>query len=157
MRIPAALGAAAALALAACGDGNNNDKKNQLDTAMSGTWAGTATLTIEGVATPTSFPGELDVAVSGDQATVSKLCLDAAASGSVVAKGDGSAASWNGTQACPAIDFEDCTGVVMTFKTVNLALAGTTLTATGTGTAEGCSLTKGFTITLTGTKAGNPQ
>ncbi len=153
MRITAALGAAAALALAACGGSSNNDTKNKLDGAMAGTWSGTATLTIEGVPTPSSFPGALDVAVSGDQATVSKLCLDAA-SGSVVAKGNGSTASWSGTQACPAVDFQDCTGVVMTFKTVNLALAGTTLTANGTGTAEGCSLSKGFTVTLTGTKAG---
>jgi hypothetical protein len=126
----------------ACGGGN-------LNTAMNGTWAGPATLTLSGES-PQSFSGEVQVAVSGENATFSGFCLDG--TGSVVAHGSGNSASWSGSFACPAVAFTGCSSVVLTFQSASATLNGSTMNAQGAGNAAGCTVSKGFTISIAGTQ-----
>ena len=125
----------------ACGGGD-------LNTAMNGTWAGTATLTISGEASQT-LSGQLQVAVSGQNATFTGVCLDG--SGAVTAHGSDNSASWSGSLVCPAVQFQ-CGPVVMTFQSASATLNGSTMNAQGAGNAAGCGLSKSFTISLAGTK-----
>jgi len=127
----------------ACGGGGN------LNTAMNGTWAGPATLTISGES-PQSFTGSIQVAVSGDTATFSGICLDG--SGSVTAHGSGNSASWSGSFPCPAAPFTGCSSVVLTLQSASATLNGSTMNAQGGGNAAGCGISKGFTLSIAGTK-----
>jgi len=125
----------------ACGGGD-------LNTAMNGKWAGQATLTISGES-PQTIPGGVQVAVSRQSATFTGVCLDN--SGSVTAHGSGNSASWSGSLVCPAVQFT-CGPVVMTFQSASATLNGSTMNVQGAGNAAGCGLSKGFTISLAGTK-----
>jgi hypothetical protein len=132
-------------AAAACGGSSGGP----LDPAMGGTWSGTATLTLQG-GSPQTFPGDLTLTVSGQDATMASVCLDG--SGSVTMHGSGESASWQGSLVCPPVVFTGCSAVTLTFQSVNVALNGSTLTAQGAGSASGCGTTLGFTLGLTGTK-----
>jgi hypothetical protein len=129
----------------ACGGSSGGN----LNTAMNGTWAGPATLTFEGEQ-PQSFTGQVHVLVSGQDATFSSICLDG--SGSIVAHGNGNSASWSGSLACPAVQFSLCPSVVLTFHSASATLNGSTLNAGGAGNAAGCNVSKGFTVSIMGTK-----
>jgi len=129
----------------ACGGSSGGN----LNTAMNGTWAGPSTLTITGQS-PQSFTGEVQVAVSGQNATFSAICLDG--TGSVVAHGSGNSASWSGSYPCPAVQFTGCSSVVMTFQSASATLNGSTMNSQGTGSAVGCGISTGFTIAINGTK-----
>src|SRR5438128_1306077 len=83
----------------ACGGSSSGGSVN---TAMNGTWSGPATLTISGEPSQT-LSGQLQVAVSGKNATFTGVCLDG--SGSVTAHGSGNSASWSGSLVCPAVQF----------------------------------------------------
>jgi len=91
----------------------------------------------------------VQVAVSGQNAAFTGVCLDA--SGSVTAHGSGNSASWSGSLVCPAVQFT-CGPVVMTFQSASATLNGSTMNVQGAGNAAGCGLSKGFTISLAGTK-----
>jgi len=96
--------AALLLATFACGG-------SDLDSAMNGTWSGPGTVTISGNA-PLSFDGQVRIAVSGRTATLSGPCLDR--SGSIALEGTGTSASWQGSYACPALQFSNCASVTLT-------------------------------------------
>jgi hypothetical protein len=90
-----------AIALACGGSSNSQD----LDPAFSGQWTGPATLTISGE-TPQSYTARLVIAVSGQNATFSDVCLDG--SGSLTIQGSGRSATWSGNYACPPVQFTNC-------------------------------------------------
>src|SRR5204863_3415910 len=96
-----------------------------------------------------TIPGGVKVAVSGQNAAFTGVCLDQ--SGSVTAHGSGNSASWSGSLVCPAVQFT-CGPVVMTFQSASATLNGSTMNVQGAGNAAGCGLSKGFTISLAGTK-----
>jgi hypothetical protein len=135
-----------AIALACGGSSNSQD----LDPALNGQWTGPATLTISGE-TPQSYTARLVIAVSGQNATFSDVCLDG--SGSLSIHGSGSSASWQGSYACPPVAFTNCSAVTMTFTSASVVLNGSALSAQGSGTATGCSQSKAFTIAMTGSKS----
>ena len=132
-------------AASACGGSSGGN----LDPALGGTWNGNATLTLQG-GSPQTFPGDLSLTVSGQDATMNGVCLDG--SNSVTMHGSGKSASWQGTLACPPVQFTGCAVVTMTFQSASVSLNGTTLTAQGAGSASGCGTTLGFTLGFSGTK-----
>jgi len=134
--------AALLLATFACGG-------SDLDSAMNGTWSGPGTVTISGNA-PLSFDGQVRIAVSGRTATLSGPCLDR--SGSIALEGTGTSASWQGSYACPALQFSNCASVTLTVQSASATLSGTSVTAQETGTAAACGSSSTFTVSITGTK-----
>ena len=138
-----------AIALA-CGGGGGSSSSQDLDPAFSGSWTGPATLSISGE-TPQNYTARLVIAVSGQNATFSDVCLDG--SGSLTIHGSGRSATWTGNYACPPVAFTNCSAVTATFTSASVVLNGSALSAQGSGTASGCGQSKAFTITMTGSKA----
>jgi len=132
----------------ACGGSNSGG--SDLDPGFSGSWTGPATLSISGE-TPQNYTARLVIAVSGQNATFSDVCLDG--SGSMTIHGSGRSATWSGNYACPPVQFTNCSAVTMTFQSASIVLNGNALSAQGSGTASGCGQSKAFTITMTGSKA----
>jgi hypothetical protein len=135
--------------LSACGGGS--DPLPDLNPAMGGTWTGNTVVSIPGFP-GSSSPSQLQLEVAGTTATISRVCPDGA--GVIVASGSGNAAAWTGTLACPPVATAQCAAVTSTLKSANgtLSADGVNLTAVATGTATGCGLTVGATLTFTGTK-----
>lgn len=132
-------------ALAACGGSSGSN----LDPALGGTWTGIGTLTLSG-GSPQQFDATLTLAVSGQDLTMQRVCLDG--SGSVTLHGSGDSASWQGSFPCPPIAFTNCSAVTLTFQSTSVSLSGGTLSANGAGTAAGCGASTGFTVAMTGRK-----
>lgn len=138
------LSAALFVLAAACGG------SSALDPALNGTWTGPTTFTVTGNA-PQTGTGSLKVAVSGQNAVLSEICLDG--TGSVTMPGSGNSASWTGSFDCPPVQFTNCAAVILTFKSATISLNNATLTAQGSGTGAGCGATISFSLALTGTKS----
>lgn len=134
--------------MAACGGSSSSG--SDLDSGFSGTWTGPATLTMSGQ-TPQSYTGRLVIAVAGQNATFANICLDN--SGSITIHGSGRSAAWSGNYACPPVAFTGCSSVTETFQSASVTLNGNALSAQGSGTMSGCSVTANFTITMTGNKS----
>jgi len=138
MRRPRTL---ALLALCACGS-------NTLNGAFAKAWLGTSTVTILGQA-PVNFPSQLNITVSGDNATLTNICPDG--SGSITATGSGNSAAWSGSVNC-FVPGNNCT-LTLTYKSTALSLSSDnrTITSDASGTANGCGLSTTFTVHFVGT------
>jgi hypothetical protein len=130
----------AVLVLCACGS-------SPLNSAFGKAWLGTSTVTIPGQA-PVSFTSQLNITVSGDNATLTNLCPDG--SGSLTATGSGNSAAWSGSVSC-FIPGNGCT-LTLTYKSTALSLSSDnrTLTSDASGTASGCGLNTTFTVHFVG-------
>jgi len=140
-----------ALVMGACG--GSDEPAASLNPAFSKTWTGTTTVTIPGVA-PITYQGQLVIAVSGGNATVTRVCLDG--SGTLTMSGSGNSASWTGTLVCAplAVDCPAGPGTLnITFYSANGTLSNnsTTLTAQGSGTAIACGSATTITFSFVGT------
>jgi hypothetical protein len=149
MRTAALVSMVTVAALSACGGGS--EPLPDLNPALGGTWTGNTVVSIPGFPSST-YASQLELVVTGTTATISKVCPDGF--GAVTATGSGNAAAWTGTLACPPVATAQCAAVTSTLKSANgtLSADGLTLTAVATGTAAGCGLTVGATLTFTGTK-----
>jgi hypothetical protein len=128
-----------------CGQGR------PLDAGFAGHWTGTTTATLDGDG-PVSANGSLDIAITGDEATMAGICLD----GSGLLQGMTGAYQsirWQGSFACPVVAFSDCQSVTMTYTTGAADLeAVDEMSAHVFGTAVGCGASRGFTIQFLGRK-----
>ena len=138
--------------LFACG----NSSSPPLDLALNKTWIGTSNYTISG-ASAGSFNGGLVIAVNGDSALVSNVCIGG--SGSLTVTGSGDTASFSGTFNCPAYPLFGCSPqVVISYTSATLTLttgmlpAEVSFVATGTTPAStlGCNSAAPFVLTFRG-------
>lgn len=109
-----------------------------LDSAFAGHWwDSTGWYTNE---TGGNFKGDLSIAVSGNTATITKICLDG--TGSVDATGSGDYATWSGSFACPrVVQLGNCAFVITYTSATATLTIGTpdTLYVEAKGSAVGCS------------------
>ena len=128
-----------ALTLAACG--GSDSPTPSLNSAFSGMWTGTTTLTAQGY-TPLHYNGYMTVSASGQTATVTRICYDN--SGAINASGSGNVAAWTGSLTCPPVSITGLCGSVAftwTSAAASLSADGATLTAQASGTGTGCGST----------------
>jgi hypothetical protein len=144
MKTSSALILATALA---CGGGGSGNQV--IDPAMAGTWTGTTTLTVSGYQPQTSN-GELQIAVSGQDATFTQVCPGG--TGSITGHGSGRSVSWQGSYVCPPANILGCPTVVLTLQSASATLNGSTLSAQGSGNGSGCGVNASYTVAFTGTK-----
>jgi len=146
-----AAGIISALSVSACG-GSDTPAAN-LNPALAGTWVGTTTITFPGYA-PSSYQGQLTIAVSGTNGTVSQLCLDG--SGTMTMTGSGNSASWTGTLVCVPVAVT-CPSGPGTFSYTLTSTSGVlssnnrTLTAQSSGTGTLCGTATTVTFSFVGT------
>jgi hypothetical protein len=135
-------------AILGCSSGRSGSPT--LNPAFGKTWTGTTTIRALGL-TPTSYAGQLTVAVSGDSATVTKVCPDG--SGAVSSTGSGNTINWTGNLACPPIAVQTCSAVTFTYSSATLTLSadGSTLTAEASGQLSGCGGSTSITASFVGT------
>jgi hypothetical protein len=81
-----------------------------------------------------SYSGEIAVAVEHGSAEVADFCPDQG--GTLIAKGSGEAASWQGELACPPISIKGCTSSVIRYNSARAALKGSTLVLVAAGNLE---------------------
>lgn len=140
---------AAALALTGCGGGP--EPQPELNPALGGTWTGNTLVSVPGIAA-SSYPSLLEIAVTGNTATISRLCPDG--SGTVAASGSGNAAAWTGRLTCPPVAIPQCASVtaILSSASGSLSADGATLTALAGGTGSGCGYNLNVTLTFVGTR-----
>lgn len=139
----------------ACGGGGGGDSGAEgggapLDTAFAGTWTGTTSMAFTGGGS-TSYTGKLVITVSGNTATVAKICPDG--SQSAQASGSGDSASWSGNIVCPPVSFTNCASVTLTFQSATTTLNAGNLTLIATGSGSGCGSSVPLTVTFSGTRS----
>jgi hypothetical protein len=134
-------GLVSALAVSACGGSDTPAASldpGSLNPAFAKSWNGTitATATMPG-STPVSHGWQMIIAVSGANATVSRICADG--SGTVTMSGSGNSASWTGSWVCPVMPFDSCAAFVFKWTSASVVLSSdnATLTAEGSGSGGG--------------------
>jgi len=94
---------------------------------------------------------ELDIAVVGSSASVSKPCLDG--TGALTFTGSGDSASYSGLEACAPTAFGSCGSVVVSYATGTASVSlgpEIGLTVTLKGNVSGCGQSSALTATFTG-------
>jgi len=112
-------------------------------------WNGFATVA-PSLGEPFSYPAQLKLTVTGNEATLDQVCP--AGGASLTATGTGDNASWSGSLVCDGFIASGCTSVVLTYASVRAFLSPdrSTLTVDGTGTMDLCGLTMSFTDSFVG-------
>jgi hypothetical protein len=130
------------LAVSACGGSDTPAASldpGSLNPAFGKTWSGTitATATMPG-STPVSHGWQMITAVSGANATVSRICADG--SGTVTMSGSWNSASWTGSWVCPVMPFDSCAAFPFKWTSASVVLGSdnATLTAEASGSGTGC-------------------
>lgn len=99
--------------------------------SLAGIWDGT--FTFRGKVTG-SFTGEVAVNVDGESVEIDDFCPESG--GTLIARGSGTSASWQGQLGCPAIRLRGCPSATFTYNFVNATLNEDTLTVVAAGTID---------------------